>query len=142
MIDDNGHIPPSCTFEAADWHILARHWYPIALAADVGQAPHKALLLDEPLVVYRVKGELVVARDVCPHRGVPLSLGTHDAEGIICRYHGLRYGGGGRCNRVPANPRLPIPDRLNLLTYPAVSRYGVVWTCLGPEPGAPPLLTL
>jgi phenylpropionate dioxygenase-like ring-hydroxylating dioxygenase large terminal subunit len=130
--------PPSCTFDPDDWHILARHWYPIALAAEVGNAPHKTTLLDEPLVAYRVKGQLVIARDVCPHRGVPLSLGSHDGEGIICRYHGLRYGVEGRCNRVPANPRLPIPARLNLITYAAVERYGLIWTCLEGEPGTAP----
>ena len=96
------------------------------------------MLLDEPLVLYRVKDELVVARDVCPHRGVPLSLGSHDEEGIICRYHGLRYGRGGRCNRVPASPNLPIPGRLMLVTYPAVERYRLVWTCLDAAQGESP----
>jgi phenylpropionate dioxygenase-like ring-hydroxylating dioxygenase large terminal subunit len=133
-------LPLSCTFEAEDWKILARHWYPIALAADVGYAPHKAMLLDEPLVAYRVKGELVVARDVCPHRGVPLTLGRHDGEGIVCRYHGLRYGVGGRCNRIPASPNLPIPAALKLITYAAVERYGLIWACLTPEAGATPVI--
>src|ERR1700722_632986 len=100
-------LPLKCSFEPVDWHILARHWYPIALAHEVGHAPHKAMLLDEPLVAYRIHGHLVVARDVCPHRGVPLTLGSHDGEGIVCRYHGLRYGVEGRCNRIPANTNLP-----------------------------------
>ena len=126
-------VPPSCTFETADWQILSRHWYPIALSSEVGGAPVKAQLLDETLIAFRVKGTLLVARDVCPHRGVPLSLGSHDAEGIICRYHGLRYGLEGRCNLVPASPDLPIPGRLKLVVYPAVERYGLVWTCLAPQ---------
>ena len=63
---------------------------------------------------------------------MPLSLGSHDAEGIICRYHGLRYGIEGRCNLVPASPQLPIPGRLKLHVYPAVERYGLIWTCLAP----------
>lgn len=122
--------PPKSTFEPDDWHILARHWYPIAHSAHVGHAPYAAMLLDEPLVAYRVAEELVVARDVCPHRGVPLSLGTHDSAGIICRYHGLRYGSGGRCNRVPASPRDAIPARLRLRTYPATERFGLIWVSL------------
>jgi phenylpropionate dioxygenase-like ring-hydroxylating dioxygenase large terminal subunit len=142
MEDHTLTLPTPCTFEPSDWHILARYWYPVALSAAVGSAPYKAMLLDEPLVAYRVKGELIVARDVCPHRGVPLSIGTHDGEGIICRYHGLRYGVGGRCNRVPASPNLPIPGRLKLVTYPTVERYGLVWTCLVPQEGAVPLPTM
>jgi phenylpropionate dioxygenase-like ring-hydroxylating dioxygenase large terminal subunit len=129
-------LPPGCTFEPDDWRILARHWYPIALATDVIEAPYKAMLLDEPLVAYRVKGSLVVARDVCPHRGVPLTIGKHDGEGIVCRYHGLRYGIEGRCNHIPASPNVPIPEKLKLVTYPALERYGLVWVCLAPEAGA------
>jgi len=131
-------LPNPCSFEAADWEILARQWYPIAQSAQVGSAPYKATLLDEPLVVYRVRGQLVVARDLCPHRGVPLSLGTHDDSGIICAYHGLRYGEDGRCNRIPASPAQRIPAKFKLLTYPAVERYGLIWVCLLPSDGAMP----
>ena len=88
-------LPPRCTFEPSDWRKLARYWYPIAKVADVTERPFKAMLLDEPLVAYRVKSQLVVARDVCPHRGVPLTLGSSDGEGLVCAYHGLRYGVGG-----------------------------------------------
>ncbi len=56
-------------------------WHPVARAEDIGAAPVKAVLLDEQLVIYRIKGQVVVARDVCPHRGVPLTLGFHDEEG-------------------------------------------------------------
>lgn len=139
MISDPA-LPSPCSFEPSDWRILAGHWHPIAQSADVGAAPHKCMLLDEPLVAYRVHGELVVARDICPHRGVPLSLGTHDGEGIVCAYHGLRYGVEGRCNRIPSSPQQRIPAKLKLLTYPAVERYGLIWTCLAPVAGNVPAL--
>jgi phenylpropionate dioxygenase-like ring-hydroxylating dioxygenase large terminal subunit len=128
-------LPAPCSFDADDWRILARHWYPIAQSAEVGAAPYKAMLLDEPLVAYRVRGQLVVARDLCPHRGVPLTLGTHDDEGIVCAYHGMRYGVEGRCNRIPSAPAQRIPAKLRLSTYPAVERYGLIWTCLLPDQG-------
>lgn len=91
------------------------------------------MLLDEPLVIYRIDDDLVVARDVCPHRGVPLSMGKSDGQGVVCAYHGLRFGHGGRCNKVPASPSAAIPSRMQLFTYPAVERYGLVWTCLDPQ---------
>ena len=28
-------LPRECTFAAADWEILARHWYPVARSRDV-----------------------------------------------------------------------------------------------------------
>ncbi|ADP10712.1 vanillate O-demethylase oxygenase subunit [Erwinia sp. Ejp617] len=132
--------PPHCTFEPDDWERLARHWHPVALAADIGQAPVKAVLLDEQLVIYRVDGQVVVARDVCPHRGVPLTLGFHDQAGIICPYHGLRFGEGGRCNRIPSSPGQAIPAKLHLLTYASEERYGLIWVCLAAEEGSVPPL--
>jgi phenylpropionate dioxygenase-like ring-hydroxylating dioxygenase large terminal subunit len=96
-LDHSISPPEGCTFAAADWKILAAHWYPVALSSEVGVGPHAAMLLDELLVLYRVHDELIVARDLCAHRGVPLSLGRHDGEGVVCRYHVLRYGAGGRC---------------------------------------------
>lgn len=133
---DAGELPRNCTFEAADWRILARNWHPIALARDVERGPVAAKLLDEPLVVYRSGDEIVVANDLCSHRGVPLSMGRHDGAGVVCAYHGLRFGRGGRCDRVPAHPDIDIPERLHLKTYPAIEKYGLVWTRLRPEGSA------
>lgn len=130
-------LPRNCTFAAEDWAILAAHWYPIALARDIGDKPIATRLLDEPLVLYRAAGQIVVARDICPHRGVPISMGTANEDGVACAYHGLRFGEGGLCKFVPAHPSRDIPARLNLKTYPHVERYGLIWTCLRPGDGAP-----
>jgi vanillate O-demethylase monooxygenase subunit len=130
-------LPRGCTFERDDWIILARHWYPIAIAREVGEKPLGAKLLDQPLVIYKADGEIVIAPDICPHRGVPLSLGTQTGAGVTCAYHGLRYGAGGRCVHVPAHPSRDIPERLNLATFPHVERYGLIWTCLLPESAEP-----
>ena len=130
-------LPRGCTFDADDWAILARHWYPIALARELGPRPVAAKLLDEPLVLYLADGALVVARDICPHRGVPLSLGRQTEAGVVCAYHGLRFGTGGRCNHIPAHPDRDIPARMQLKTYPHVERYGLIWTCLRPDTADP-----
>lgn len=129
-------LPKGCTFNPDDWAILARYWYPIALCRDVTTEPVAAQLLDEALVVYRADGQVVIARDVCPHRGLPLSLGTGNGAGITCAYHGLQFGAAGVCRHVPAHPDSKIPPRLNLGTYPAVERYGLIWTCLRPTEAA------
>ncbi len=125
--------PPNCTFDPQDWSKLARHWYPIALSREVADGPVGAVLLDQPLVVYRLGETLVVANDLCPHRGVPLSIGKHVGGAIACAYHGLQFGEGGRCVMIPAQPDADIPSKLHLKTYPAVERYGLVWTCLRPD---------
>ncbi|KKB62821.1 (2Fe-2S)-binding protein [Robbsia andropogonis] len=129
---DLAHLTPPIrsTFVPDDWSILAQHWYPVAIASDIGDAPVSAMLLDEPLVLYRTNGSIIVARDVCPHRGVPLSMGKRDGETITCAYHGLKFGAKGRCVHIPANPSAVIAAKLQLITYPAVERYGLIWTCL------------
>ena len=118
--------PAHCTFEPEDWLRLARCWHPVARACDIAGAPVKATLLDEQLVIYRIKGQVVVARDVCPHRGVPLTLGFHEEEGIVCPYHGLRFGEDGRCNRIPSSPGQPIPAKLHLTSFAVEERYGLM----------------
>lgn len=126
-------LPRDCTFAADDWAILARHWYPVAMVREIADKPVGTRLLDQPLVIFRADGEIVVAPDICPHRGVPLSLGQQSEQGVTCAYHGLRFGAGGRCIHVPASPDRSIPDRLHLATFPCVERYGLVWTCLRPD---------
>ncbi|MGF7234578.1 MAG: Rieske 2Fe-2S domain-containing protein [Frankia sp.] len=131
--DIDATLPRASTFDAGDWAILAHCWYPIALSRGVDGPPIAVRLLDEPLVAYRAPDRrVVVANDICPHRGVPLSLGTQDRGGIRCAYHGLRFDQDGRCTDVPAHPQSKIPSRLHLRTFPVVERYGLVWTCLRP----------
>ena len=100
----NPDLPVHMTFEEHDWHLLVQHWYPIALARDITDQPTATMLLDMPLVIYKMGENLIVAKDACPHRGVPLSLGKNEGQGIVCRYHGLRFGEKGHCNRIPAHP--------------------------------------
>src|SRR5579871_3212418 len=131
-------LPRDCTFDPQAWAVLARCWHPIACVADVADKPFGAKLLDVPLVVYRAGSALVVADDICPHRGVPLSLGTQVEGGVACAYHGLRFGAEGHCFDVPGHPERSIPEKMRARTYRAVERYGLVWTCLTPETGQQP----
>ena len=128
----DGDLPRGCTFDAADWHILASHYYPVANIRDLEAGPISAKLLDERLVVYRAGGQVVVAQELCPHRGVPLSMGKYEAGLLVCPYHGLRFGADGQCKAIPSHPSSAVPPKLNLKTYPAVEKYGLVWTCLRP----------
>ncbi|MBB5058310.1 vanillate O-demethylase monooxygenase subunit [Granulicella aggregans] len=121
-------LPRDCTFSEPDWRALAPFWYPVAFSHEVTNKPHAARLLDERVVVYRIAdGTIHAARDICFHRGVPLSMGHVEGDEIICRYHGLRYAPDGRCVCIPAHPKGAISPRLHLQVFQAQERYGLVW---------------
>jgi phenylpropionate dioxygenase-like ring-hydroxylating dioxygenase large terminal subunit len=61
---------------------------------------------------------------------------------IVCPYHGWRYGGDGKCQRVPSlDQGSKIPARAKVDSYPVQERYGIVFAFLGdlPEQERPPL---
>ncbi|WP_321910960.1 aromatic ring-hydroxylating dioxygenase subunit alpha [Paraburkholderia sp. J11-2] len=124
-------MPRNCTFDSRDWEILHRYWHPVAFAHDLSDKPLGVTLLDEPLVLFRSEGRIVAARDVCPHRGAPLSRGWMNGANLVCPYHGLEYGASGKCSFIPSQPEGPIPERLCLTTYAAQEAYGLVWVSLG-----------
>ncbi|WP_211441268.1 aromatic ring-hydroxylating dioxygenase subunit alpha [Collimonas humicola] len=123
--------PRDSTFHPEDWKILSKFWYPVAFSSDLTDKPIAVRLLDERLVAYRAEGRVVIAKDMCAHRGVPLSLGWVEGENIVCPYHGLRYGPDGKCRHIPSQPDGHISERLKICMYPAQERYGLIWTSLG-----------
>ncbi len=130
-------LPRNCTFDESDWRVLSNHWYPLAFSEEIQDKPLNRVLLDEDLIAYRTTGgEVVVAKNLCIHRGTPLSLGWQEGDELVCAYHGFRYGKNGKCTLVPAQPDLPVPKKLCLSTFLSVERYGIVWTCLSGQPAA------
>jgi phenylpropionate dioxygenase-like ring-hydroxylating dioxygenase large terminal subunit len=118
--------------------VLANYWHPVCLSTDLTpKKPLPVILLDEELVLYRTGTKLVAARDLCIHRGVPISMGWMEDDEIVCPYHGFRYGPDGQCTRVPAQADAVIPKKLCLQTVLAEERYGIVWICLSGEPRLP-----
>jgi phenylpropionate dioxygenase-like ring-hydroxylating dioxygenase large terminal subunit len=127
----NAALPRECTFSSSDWHALAQHWYPVAFSHEVAGQPYAARLLDERVVVYRASdGTVVAAKDICYHRGAPLSLGRVENDEIICKYHGLRYNLSGQCVCIPAHPKGAISPRLRLHMLRAQEAFGLVWVQL------------
>jgi phenylpropionate dioxygenase-like ring-hydroxylating dioxygenase large terminal subunit len=128
--------PQGSGFREQDWHVLASFWHPVAFAHDVRGAPVQATLLDVQLVIYAASGGVTVARDRCPHRGVQVSLGKMRDGRLVCPMHGIEFGGDGIARRVPSIPdaNAPISPRMCLQTFLTETKYGIVWTCLKPEP--------
>ena len=134
-------LPRNCSLNENDWNILAGLWHPVVFSKDIGHKPVAAKLLDVPLVVYRTTAGITVAKDLCVHRGTPISLGWMKDDMIVCPMHALHYDGEGRCRRIPSveDKNRPISDRLQLITFRTIERYGIVWVCLSNDKPAIPL---
>jgi Phenylpropionate dioxygenase and related ring-hydroxylating dioxygenases, large terminal subunit len=104
-------------------------WHPVAYADDVTEAPVAVRLLDEPLAIVRLKGEVVAFKDLCIHRGTALSLGTVRDGQLQCAYHGWRFDSSGSCVRIPSRPEGSIPRKARVEKYACEEAAGLVWVC-------------
>ena len=111
---------------------LRELWYLAALSRDVrpGRLRHE-MLLGEPLVLGRTKaGDAFALRDICPHRGIPLSKGRLCADGTLeCAYHGWRFRGDGSCAAIPSlvGGEDVEPSRIHVRSYPLREQDGLIW---------------
>lgn len=120
---------------------LERSWYPVALSAEVGDAPIGVRLLGRGWVLARIDGELTAFVDECPHRLYPLSAGSVGAGRIRCAYHGWEFDADGGCARIPSIEDGPITGRARLSApFGVLERYGTVW--LAPEEPEVPFVAL
>ncbi len=119
-------------------------WYP-ALRSDVlrGKRMVKTTLLGIPMVLGRKTarngsaGSIFAMRDLCPHRGIPLSAGWFDGEQVTCKYHGWSFEPcSGQCGGIPSLTSKDTLDasRIFATAYPCVERDGYAWVYV-PRPG-------
>jgi phenylpropionate dioxygenase-like ring-hydroxylating dioxygenase large terminal subunit len=113
-------------------HVLRGYWYAVAQSSDVVPGPLAVTVLGEALVLWRTAaGALMAARDRCPHREAPLSLGQVVEGGLQCPYHGWTFGASGACVRIPSAPLgRAVPPAASLTTVHVTERYGLAWVSL------------
>lgn len=93
-------------------------------------------LLGEPIVIARdAEGLPFAMRDICPHRGIPLSKGRFDGHEIECSYHGWRFNKEGRCTTIPSlvkGQKFNV-ERVGVRRYPCHEFQGNIWIYFGDE---------
>lgn len=115
-------------------------WYFALPSADLKAGSMQArTLLGEPVLLGRTAGgDAFALRDICPHRGIPLSDGAFDGREVECCYHGWRFAPDGQCTCIPSLT----PDQdmavgnIRVRSYPVVDRGGGVWIYMA-DPARP-----
>lgn len=106
-------------------------WWPIALSTEiVGTKPKGLFVAGEPIVLFRdADGQIRALEDRCPHRRVPLSLGTVRPEGWLqCGYHGWSFDGTGKCVDIPSlRAGEKVPAAYATFSYRAAEQDGLVY---------------
>jgi len=134
-------------------------WYMALPARELarGRMVHKRLA-GQPIVFGRdaATGTVFALRDLCPHRGVPLSKGRMVEGTIECPYHGWRFAADGRCVAIPSlvSDQDFETTRIRARAFPVREQHGLIWVYLGeradvgpaanadaPEPPALPALS-
>ncbi len=121
---------------------LREAWYYAAPGRTVARGRTLArTMLGEPILIGRDRAGTVFAlRDVCPHRGMPLSFGAFDGSEIECCYHGWRFATDGHCTLIPSLVEGQSFDlsRIGVARYPAREVQGNIWVFFGSDPSAAP----
>src|SRR3569833_3398496 len=91
----------------------------------------REMLLGEPVLLGRMKdGAAFAIRDICPHRGVPLSAGKLMADNTVqCPYHGWRFRKDGVCSAIPSlvEGQKQDPEKIRVRNYPVCEQDGLIW---------------
>jgi phenylpropionate dioxygenase-like ring-hydroxylating dioxygenase large terminal subunit len=103
------------------------------------------IMLGEPILLGRdAAGAPFALRDLCPHRGMPLSAGRFDGREVECCYHGWRFDTSGLCTAIPSlvPGQAFAPGRIHTRRYPVQEVQGNLWVFFGEEPAAAPEVPL
>ncbi|HEU0117488.1 MAG TPA: Rieske (2Fe-2S) protein, partial [Alphaproteobacteria bacterium] len=88
------------------------------------------LLLGEPVLFCRNDaGEVFALRDICPHRGMPLSYGSFDGKEVECCYHGWKFDRAGTCTAIPSltGHEGVTSENIKVRSYPVREAQGGIW---------------
>jgi phenylpropionate dioxygenase-like ring-hydroxylating dioxygenase large terminal subunit len=138
---DTTATPVSQATIDAYYDSLRPFWHPVCTADALNeQTIVAAELLETPLAITHLNGELVAMYDVCRHFQAQLSLGEiRKVEGhgdcLMCPYHGWSYAADGQCVDIPQlGSDRTIPESARVDSYHVLARYGLIWVCLAEEP--------
>lgn len=129
-------LTPKPDTDTSEPTFLRELWYFAALGREIRPgAMRRQILLGEPVLLGRTRnGQAFALRDICPHRGVPLSAGhVTDENTVECPYHGWRFKADGVCSAIPSlvEGQELDPSRIRVRSYPIREQDGLLWIYMG-----------
>lgn len=116
----------------------ARGWHCLGLAEKFKDGkPHTVNAFGQKLVVFCGEdGKINVLDAYCRHLGGDLSKGTVKGNEIACPFHDWRWGGDGRCKKIPYSRRVPL--RARTAAWPTMEQDKLLFIWNDPEGNPPP----
>ncbi len=115
--------------------ILKNVWYMACLSEELKAKKFVIReILSEPLLFFREEnGTVKCLKNICPHRGIPLSYGRMVGSEVECPYHGWKFNGEGTCTAIPSLTSEQDFDcrKIKVKAYPVQEQFGQVWVFVG-----------
>ncbi len=92
------------------------------------------VIMGEPIVFFRDSQNKVSGlRDICPHRGIPLSYGRVVKDKVECPYHGWKFNSEGTCTEIPSLCEGQDLDceKIKVRHYHVREQQGLIWVFMG-----------
>ena len=120
--------------------LFRRFWVPAFLSRELAEpdgTPARTRLLGEHIVGFRdTSGRLGILEAACPHRGVDLSFGINEENGLRCSRCGWKFDVEGNITDMPFEPDEEAAEMMKTIKAVAFGSQewgGVVWAYMGPK---------
>lgn len=117
--------------KAKEGNFLTDIWYLAMPGRALKKGQMKNLvILDRCVLLGRDnEGSVFCLRDLCPHRGMPLSQGQFDGKELECCYHGWRFSCEGTCVAIPSlGPDTDFKtEKVKVFRYAVKEQNGNIW---------------
>lgn len=121
---------------------LKNQWLPICHEKKISHRPQRFIVLNTPIVVFRLNDQIIALQDRCPHRGAPLSVGKIDGELLQCSYHGWRFNASGECVAIPGLTKTINCTDKSVPAYAIQTHLNLVFVCLDKNEHTAPLYSI